>query len=81
MLRLFDPFLFGKSSVWRYFLIPIFFMVVTVPKVLPYLFSRTIAIGWFVTGDLSDTFTGPEPDYESLVNAWANQATLGKPLR
>ena len=58
-----------------------YLLVVTVPKGVPYLFSRTVAIGWFVTGDLSDTFTEPEPDYESLVNAWASQATLGEPLR
>ena len=59
MLRLFDPFLFGKSSVWRYFLIRIFYLlVVTVPKGLPYFSSLTIAIGWFVTGDLLDTLLG-----------------------
>ena len=35
-----------------------YLLVVTVPKGLPYFFSLTIAIGWFVTGDLLDTLLG-----------------------
>ena len=84
MLRLFDPFLFGKSSVWRYFLVLVFLIcwLLLYPKGFPTsLVALLLSDGSLRVICRIPGLSGPEPDYESQVNARANQATLGEPLR